>query len=120
MGRLGENVPWTMSGIATAIAIPLSFVERDSWSTFGYKIFQPLGKISYGLYLLHAPLVIFVVWFYPWNGEVLNYFGGLVTWLALTLTLAWLCECQLQPLVVSVFRTAPSLPTKLAEDQILS
>ena len=120
MGRLWENVPWTMSGVATAIAIPLSFVERESWSAPGYILFQPVGKISYGLYLLHAPLVIFVVRIYPWNGGILNYAGGFFAWLTLTLALAWLCESKLQPLVVSVFRTVPSIPKKLAETTVKS
>ena len=104
MGRLFENVPWTLAALATGAAIPLYFFERESWSKPFFRLFSPLGKISYGLYLLHVPCVAFVVSFYPWNGNPANYVGGVLSWIALTFALAWVSEAKLQRFIVSYFK----------------
>jgi len=104
MGRMWSSVPWTMAACALVIAIPLLLFEREAWSTALLKVFQPLGKISYGLYLLHVPLVAFTIWLYPWNGGPLNQLGGVLTWIGLTVAAAWLCETKLQPAVVNWFK----------------
>jgi peptidoglycan/LPS O-acetylase OafA/YrhL len=104
MGRLWENVPWTMSGVATIAAVSLLALRLDHWGEALFKLFRPLGKISYGLYLFHVPLAAFVSAAYPWTGGWANYAGGFLCWLAASLLVAWIFEARLQAYLLSFYK----------------
>lgn len=105
MGRLWASIPWTMAGVATIVALPLLTFRQGHWGSVFFRVFRPLGKISYALYLLHVPCVALVSVFYTWTGGWLNYAGGFLCWLALTLAVAWFCETRFQPFVVSLYKS---------------
>lgn len=104
MGRLLENAPWTIASAALVLALPLLFLESATWGQRLLKKFRPLGKISYGLYLFHLPISFFVVQWYPWQTGLANYLGAVISWLALTLGLSWVCEFRLQPRLVAFYK----------------
>jgi peptidoglycan/LPS O-acetylase OafA/YrhL len=104
MGRLWENAPWTMAGIATIAALILPSIERPRWGTVFFEFFRPLGKISYGLYLFHVPCVVLISKLYPWSGHWPNYIGGFLSWLAVTILVAWLCEAKMQTALLSFYK----------------
>jgi peptidoglycan/LPS O-acetylase OafA/YrhL len=104
MGRLWVSVPWIMAGTATIAALVIVALKSDRIGEGLFKLFRPLGGISYGLYLFHVPFVAFVGILYPWTGGSLNYLGGFLTWLAATAIVAWACEARLQPYLLARYK----------------
>jgi peptidoglycan/LPS O-acetylase OafA/YrhL len=49
------------SGLACAALVALCFLDRSAASILSAKIPQWLGKVSYSLYLIHVPLIVFTV-----------------------------------------------------------
>ncbi len=111
MGRLGENVPWRMSAIALLLALPWIAMNDGRFSSGLLKVMQPVGRISYGLYLLHYPAAILTAHLYPWSGTLINYVGGIAIWIILSVFAASLAEVVLQPRLRSIFKTnRPVMP----------
>lgn len=104
MGRLWESVPWTMSAVATIAALPLLALRLDRLGEGFFRLFRPLGKISYALYLFHVPCVVLVSVWYPWSGGWLNYAGAFACWFALTVAASWVCEAHLQAALLSYYK----------------
>jgi peptidoglycan/LPS O-acetylase OafA/YrhL len=104
MGRLWASAPWTLAGIATIAAFPLMALKQDHWGTGFFRLFRPLGRISYGLYLFHAPCIVAVNALYPWTGGPYDFVGALLSWLAMTVFAAWICEARLQPALLSFYK----------------
>jgi peptidoglycan/LPS O-acetylase OafA/YrhL len=113
MGRLWENAPWTMAGaaaIAALVLMPFNQVALGSWI---FRIFRPLGKISYGIYLFHVPCVKFVSLVYPWASGWWNCAGAFACWFALTFLVSWICEAKLQQVILSMYkRRQGALPAR--------
>jgi peptidoglycan/LPS O-acetylase OafA/YrhL len=105
MGRLWQSAPWTMAGIATILAILLLPLNVEHLGTKFFSLFRPLGKISYGLYLFHVPCIALFSFFYPWTGGGLNYAAAFLSWVAVSLLIAWICEAQLQPALLLYYKT---------------
>jgi peptidoglycan/LPS O-acetylase OafA/YrhL len=57
------------------------------------------GSISYGIYVLHMPLMIFVQNYFPWSGSHLSFIIRLAVWILLTIGLSFLLELKMQPLL---------------------
>ena len=112
MGRLWENVAWTLAACAVLAALPLLLFNTEKLSDSLLSFFRPAGKISYALYLMHYPAVAFTIWLYPWNGTSLNYLGGVATWIALSVALASLCELLVQPSIRSLFAVNKKITDK--------
>lgn len=104
LGRLWENVPWTMASVATAAGLILLAGEPRGWGEAFFRWFRPLGRISFGLYLFHVPAATLVVALYPWRTGAANYLGAVAAWIGTTLLLAWLCEARLQPRLTAWYR----------------
>ena len=105
MGRLWQSATWTMAGIATILAVLLMPVELEQLGARFFALFRPLGKISYGLYLFHVPCLALVGAFFPWTGGGLNYATAFLSWFAVSLLVAWVCEARLQPTLLSYYKT---------------
>lgn len=105
MGRLWQSPTWTMAGIATILAILLMPLKGDHLGTMFFTLFRPLGKISYGLYLFHVPCVALFSAFFPWTGGALNYAIAFLSWFAVAVLVAWLCEARLQTALLSYYKT---------------
>lgn len=104
MGRLWENAPWTMAGSAIIAAVALIPFNQEKWGGLFFRLFRPLGKISYGLYLFHVPCVVLVSVLYPWTSGWPNYIGGFLSWIAATILVSWVCEAKLQAAILSVYK----------------
>lgn len=106
MGRLWTGMPWKMSAVAVAIALPLLAFDQPAWGAALIGAFRPLGRISYALYLFHVPCLLLVRRVFPWSGSVASYAGSVACWFALTLVLSWLAEAVMQPALMSHYRKA--------------
>ena len=104
MGRLWENAPWTLGGIATIAALVVMPFDQPRWGEMIFGKFRPLGKISYGLYLFHVPCVALISALYPWSGGWPNYIGGVLLWLTVTVLVAWVFETQIQAALLSFYK----------------
>jgi peptidoglycan/LPS O-acetylase OafA/YrhL len=104
MGRLWVSIPWKMAGVATISAFVLMLFDQLRWGEKFFGLFRPLGPISYGLYLFHVPCMAFVSILYPWRNNRINCAGGLLSWLALTVLIAWICEARLQTTIKSFYK----------------
>ncbi|HEY4990180.1 MAG TPA: acyltransferase [Opitutaceae bacterium] len=105
MGRLWQSATWTMAGIATILAVLLMPLKLEQLGARFFALFRPLGKISYGLYLFHVPCLALVGAFFPWTGGGLNYATAFLSWFAVSVLVAWVCEARLQPALLSYYKT---------------
>jgi peptidoglycan/LPS O-acetylase OafA/YrhL len=62
------------------------------------------GSISYGLYVLHVPMMILVKNYFPWGGSLLSFTTRLAIWILLTVGLSYLLELKMQPLLKRWFQ----------------
>jgi peptidoglycan/LPS O-acetylase OafA/YrhL len=93
-----------MAGAATLAALAVLPLPHQIGERL-FKLFRPLGRISYGLYLFHVPCIALVAISYPWTGGSLNYLGGFMIWLIVTFIVAWTCEARLQPFLLARYKT---------------
>lgn len=94
-GRLAGNVGWIIGVIATAVAVPLAFVQGRGW----LARLAPFGQVSYAFYVVHFPL-LFVVGALPLpDGTAGSFVLRVALWFALAVALAWLLERKLQPIL---------------------
>jgi peptidoglycan/LPS O-acetylase OafA/YrhL len=78
--------------------------EQGRWGGFFFRLFRPLGKISYGLYLFHVPCVVLVSALYPWATGWPSFVGGFLAWFAVTILVSWICEAKLQAAILSFYK----------------
>lgn len=90
-----------LAGVFYILAV-LLYVKRKSLTLFGNKIIQalvPLGGISYGIYIIHYPILFVFHQLTGFSGTVVAFLTRLVIYLATVLVLGWLLEMRLQPLI---------------------
>ena len=92
-GRLWTEPAWITGGVAVLLAIAALPCKTTAW----LKSFAGLGSISYAFYVVHFPL-LFVVQRLPLpRGTIPAYFGRMLVWAILTVSLAWFLELRFQP-----------------------
>ncbi len=92
-GRLWTDPSWMMGGGAVLLAGAALPIRTTAW----LKSFVGLGRISYAFYVVHFPL-LFVVQRLPLpGGTIPSYFGRILVWATLALSLAWFLELRFQP-----------------------
>jgi peptidoglycan/LPS O-acetylase OafA/YrhL len=88
------------TAIASAIHTSLSVALirwRVKYNTLSVMAF--FGSISYGIYVLHMPMMIFIQNYFPWSGTHLSFVARLTVWILLTVGLSLLLELKMQPLL---------------------
>ncbi|GAA4494353.1 hypothetical protein GCM10023172_04310 [Hymenobacter ginsengisoli] len=76
------------------------YLLRGQWAAAAARVvqrLQPLGSISYGVYIIHYPLLWLVHEVPFFSGSVGTWLGRLVGYFALVLGLSWVLERRLQP-----------------------
>jgi peptidoglycan/LPS O-acetylase OafA/YrhL len=102
-GRLAGTAKlsvWLPAGayVVTVIA----YLLRGQWSAAATRVvrrLQPLGSISYGVYIIHYPLLWLVHLVPFFNGSFVTWLARLLGYFAMVLALSWLLERRLQPLL---------------------
>jgi peptidoglycan/LPS O-acetylase OafA/YrhL len=61
-------------------------------------------RISYGIYVLHLPMMIFVKNYFPLSGSLLSFTIRLAIWVLLTIGFSYLLEMKMQPLLKCWFQ----------------
>jgi peptidoglycan/LPS O-acetylase OafA/YrhL len=92
-------------GIASAIHSFLSLtLIRWQVKSNALSLLAFFGSISYGIYVLHSPVMIFVRNYFPWSGSALTFILRLVVWISLTIGLSCILELKMQPLLKRWFQ----------------
>ncbi|MBD2176821.1 acyltransferase [Pseudanabaena sp. FACHB-1998] len=76
------------------------------WKT-SPNIFSKLtffGSISYGIYVLHMPLLNFINKISTFSGSPVSFIIRLLIWMALTIGIAYLLELKMQPMIKQWFQ----------------
>ncbi len=60
-----------------------------------------IGKISYGIYVFHVPLMVVIGKITLFSGTPLTFILRILLWLLLVLAVAFILECQIQPKIKS-------------------
>ena len=101
-GKITQPALFNTSILAmTFYAVALgAYFGRYRLGTWGVKVLRaltPLGPVSYGLYIIHYPLLFLFREFTFFSGTTTTFIVRLALYLALSLSLAWLLELKLQP-----------------------
>jgi peptidoglycan/LPS O-acetylase OafA/YrhL len=101
IGHLFEDVTWRIAAAHTVLAVALI-----RWRIQSNKIavFAFIGSISYGIYVLHMPMMHLVSNYFPWSGSPGSFTLRLLAWGALTIGLASLLELTIQPILKRWFQ----------------
>jgi peptidoglycan/LPS O-acetylase OafA/YrhL len=95
-GRLFGNNMWIASVIHMVLAIVLI---RWRLQPKILTIFAFIGSISYGIYILHMPMIHFVHNAFPWRGSAWSFTLRILAWSILTVSIAMFLELKLQPIL---------------------
>lgn len=67
------------------------------------KLFSKIGQISYGIYLVHMPLLFFIHDFFPLQGSPISFSLRLISLVLLTYFVSSFLELKVQPQVKKIF-----------------
>ena len=99
--RIFENAHWTMCLVFWLLS--LAFYFETKVSAFLMEKLTPVGKISYGLYLLHVPVGLLLKRFISLDDIRIEIAVKYTLWLLITFTLSYLLERKLQPAIKRYF-----------------
>ena len=101
IGHLFEDVTWRIAAAHTVLAVALIRWRIQSKTI---AVFAFIGSISYGIYVLHMPMMHLVSNYFPWSGSPESFTLRLLAWGALTIGLASLLELTIQPILKRWFQ----------------
>lgn len=95
LGRLQENPRWIAAATYAVLAVIAALLPE----TKGIARLAPFGRISYGFYLIHFPMLFLVERLHLPGGTGASFLLRAVIWFGLSLFAAWLLECRFQPMI---------------------
>lgn len=100
-GRIFENQNWIVASTATTFAI---FFATLKINFFDLKLFSNIGKISYGIYLIHMPTMFLIHDYFPLKGSPVSFSLRLIALMFLTYYASRFLELNLQPKIKNFFQ----------------
>lgn len=101
-GRLFENTSWTMaSAYVLAALLCYKFTPRVNW----LEKLSYIGSISYGIYILHMPIMHLIHDYFPFSGSPFTFYLRALLWFTLVIGLSHLLERWMQPQIKSWSKT---------------
>jgi peptidoglycan/LPS O-acetylase OafA/YrhL len=100
IGNLFEPITWSIA-VHTVLAVALIRWRIESKTI---AVFAFIGSISYGIYVLHMPIMHLVSNYFPWSGSPWSFTLRLVVWGALTIGLSYWLELTIQPILKRWFQ----------------
>ena len=100
--RIFENERWIMCLIFWILAL-LFYKERRVSEYLMFKL-EWIGKISYGVYILHEPIIFLIAKYLIINNLYLEIILKYSLWLSITFILAYFMEIKLQPKFKLIFK----------------
>ena len=101
VGDLFENIVWIICSAYILLAFAL---VRWRIQPKVLNVFAFIGSISYGIYVLHMPMMHLVHNSFLWSGSPWSFTLRLLVWVALTIGLSWWLELKLQPVLKRWFQ----------------
>jgi len=100
-GGFFNNPVFMLPAVFVIFAIFLYFIPLPN---FSLNPFVWIGKISYAMYVIHAPLIFAFGYIVFFSGNLLTYIVRLVLFFVITFGLAYFLELKLQPIIKKVFK----------------
>lgn len=100
-GSFFNNPVFMLPAGFVIVAVVLYFIPLPS---FSLNPFVWIGKISYAMYVIHAPLLFAFAYIAFFSGNLLTYLVRLVLFFGITFGLAYFLELKLQPIIKKVFK----------------
>ena len=100
IGNLFEPITWSIA-VHTVLAVALIGWRIESKAI---AVFAFIGSISYGIYVLHMPMMHLVFNHFPWSSSPWSFTLRLLVWGLLTIGLSYWLELTIQPILKRWFQ----------------
>jgi peptidoglycan/LPS O-acetylase OafA/YrhL len=101
-GSFFNNYVFVLPAVFILVSLFQYFIP---FPNFSLNPFVWMGKISYAMYVIHAPLLFAFGYITFFSGNLLTYIVRLVLFFVISFGLAYFLELKLQPIIKKVFTT---------------